>query len=481
MKEIPIIILVLYILAMYGISWYANNVSKEEGAVGYLLAGRKMPFYVVAVMIAGLAIGGASTVGVAENAYNSGLSAGMYNAAWATGAVIVGLVAAKKFRDMNIKTIPQLLENHYGLSGRVIGVIGQIIIQIVITSLQFVAGGAILAALLPETFTLSTGMMVTAIVFIGITFIGGYWGAGLTNLVNVTVIYIGVIIGGIMSVLQIGGFSELTTSLPQGGHWFNPVTGVGIAVVIAWFMVMITQSFSVQAIAQISFAAKDSKEAKKGFILGGLIILPIGFISALIGIVGAAQYPGIQATMALPKVVTNLNPILAGMVLSGLWAADVSTGCGLLMGSSTLVVEDIYKRFIQKNITDKKEKIISRTIVLTISIITYFLASNVVGILETLLIGLSLTTAYTVIVLFTMFAPSLCKKSSAFWTLLSGIAVLIIWTLVPATQIFPHVIFMEWAVTLPVFLIVSQVDKRPAKFKENKKPEKTAKIKTKNK
>lgn len=481
MKTIPITILILYILGMYVISWYAKNVSKHDGAIGYLLAGRKMPFYIVAVMIAGLAIGGASTVGVAENAYNSGLSAGMYNAAWAAGAIMVGLIAAKRFREMNIRTIPQLLENHYGVSGRVIGVIGQIIIQIVITSLQFVAGGAILAALLPQTFTLSTGMMITAIVFIGITFIGGYWGAGLTNLLNVIVIYIGVIIGGIMSILQLGGISELTTTLPQSNHWFNPVSGVGIAVIIAWFMVMITQSFSVQAVTQISFAAKNSKEAKKGFLLGGLIILPIGFISALIGIVGAAQYPGIQATMALPKVVTNLNPILAGMVLSGLWAADVSTGCGLLMGSSTLVVEDIYKRFIQTQITDKKEKLISRIIVLSISIITYILASNVVGILETLLIGLSLTTAYTVIVLFTMFAPSLCKKSSAFWTLLSGIAVLIIWSLVPTIRVFPHVIFMEWAVTLPVFLIVSQIDKRPAKFQDQIKKKKEAKPKTKTK
>ncbi len=38
--------------------------------------------------IAGLAIGGASTIGIAENAFTVGLSAGWYDTAWAIGAVV---------------------------------------------------------------------------------------------------------------------------------------------------------------------------------------------------------------------------------------------------------------------------------------------------------------------------------------------------------------------------------------------------------
>jgi len=45
----------------------------------------------------------------------------------------------------------------------------------------------------------------------------------------------------------------------------------------------------------------------------------------------------------------------AGLVLAGLWAADVSTAVGLLLGSSTLVVEDIWKRFIQPDIPEKQQ------------------------------------------------------------------------------------------------------------------------------
>ena len=38
-----------------------------------------------------------------------------------------------------------------------------------------------------------------------------------------------------------------------------------------------------------------------------------------------------------------------------------------------------------------------------------------------MMIGLSLTTAFTVVFLFTVFAPSLCRKNSAFYTTVVGL------------------------------------------------------------
>ncbi|MDW7674542.1 MAG: sodium:solute symporter family protein [Bacillota bacterium] len=467
MNIIPLSIVIIYIIALFLVSWYSSKLSSKDGVVGYFLAGRGFPHYVVAAMVAGIAIGGASTVGVAENAYRTGLSAGMYNAAWAAGAIIVGLVASAKFREMNISTIPEMLEKHYDLSGRVIGVFGQLVIQIVITSLQYVAGGAILAALIPDVFTFFTGTLFSALIFIAITLIGGYWGAGLTNIINVIIIYFGTIVGAIMALNNAGGMTTLAASLPQGDHWFDPVSGVGLAVVVAWFVVMITQAHSTQAVVQISFAAKDGRNAKLGFIIGGILILPIGFLSAIFGIVAAAQFPGIEPTMALPTVVLQLSPVIAGLILAALWAADVSTASGLLLGSSNLVVQDIWKRFVQPEMTQKQEIVVSRVTVLVISAITYLLAVNVLGIIRTLTIGLTLTTAYTIIILFTMFAPKLCKKGCAFWTILVGTVFLITWIFVPAIRIVPQPIYLAWPLCLATFLLVSIIDKRPARIDLN--------------
>ena len=50
---------------------------------------------------------------------------------------------------------------------------------------------------------------------------------------------------------------------------------------------------------------------------------------------------------------------------------------------------------------------------------TKFVGDIESGLMKMLLIGLTLTTAYTLIVLMTMFWPAACRKSSATWTLLA--------------------------------------------------------------
>ncbi|UCD94789.1 MAG: sodium:solute symporter family protein [Candidatus Zixiibacteriota bacterium] len=464
MNWIPLIIVCSYIILLYVITWLTRRLSRG-GMIAYLLAGRNLPYWVVAPLLTGLAIGGASTIGVAERAYNAGISAGWYNAAWAAGAFLVGLIAARRYRLLEVSTLPELFEKHYSVSGRVVGVIGQLVLQLVITSLQYVAGGAILSSLLPGVFTFQTGMLVTAVAFVGITLIGGFWAAGLTNIINVIIIYGGVLLGAVMAVDKVGGFGELMARLPSQ-HPGIDLGAIGWGLIIAWFVVMCTTVFSVQSIVQISFAARDSSSARKGFILGGMIILPIGFISAIIGIAAAILHQGIIPTEALPRTVLSLSPFVAGIVLAGLWAADVSTASALLVGSATLVVGDLIKRFVAPDLKESGERIVSRISVLVLSVFTYILAVSVSGILKTLLIGLTLTTAYTLVTLMTIFWPQVCRRGHATWTLLMAMAALVLWLVFPQLRLFfqdiklPHPIFFCWMVSLITFFAVFLLDKR---------------------
>ena len=98
--------------------------------------------------------------------------------------------------------------------------------------------------------------------------------------------------------------------------------------------------------------------------------------------------------------------------------------------------------------------------VVVIGVLTFILASSVVGILKTLLVALSLTTAFTLTMLFTIFKPSMCRKSSASATIIAGIITLIVWQMVPEVRIFSHPIYMEWIVCTLVFFGVMILDKR---------------------
>lgn len=458
MFNIPLIIVGLYIVFLFGIGFYAKRLAK--GTEGYVLAGRKLTTPLVAVSVTGLAIGGASTIGVSEQAYNVGMAAGWYNVAWGLGAILMGLLAAGKYRSLNVTTVPEMFEKFYDVKGRIICVASQITILLVITSLQYLAGGAILASLLPAIFTLKSGMIMSAIVFIGITFVGGMWSAGLSNILNVVLIYGGITIATIVTVMRQGGIANIATKIPQDVPYFHWVDGLGWIAIASWLAVMITQSFSAQGIVQISFGAKDEKTARNGFIIAGVLMLPIGFLSAMMGITARAMFPDMSATLALPQMIMSLNPILAGVTLAALWAADVSTAGSLLLGAATLFSQDIYKRFMRPESDEKHLMWVSKFSVIALGALTFILALTMSGILKTILIGLSLTAAFTVVFLFTVFAPGFARKSSAFYTNLVGIIMLVLWQFVPAIRIFPHVIYLEWIACVVTFLVVPMFDSR---------------------
>jgi len=464
MNWIPLSIISVYILLLFVIAWSTRRLSRG-GMLEYLLAGRGLPFWVVVFLLTGLAIGGASTVGVAERAYTSGISAAWYDGAWAIAVVIVGLVAAHKFRQLEMTTIPEFFERYYNIQGRVIAAIGQIVLQIIILALQFIAGGAILYSLLPDVFSFQGGMLATAVVFVGVTLIGGFWSAGLTNIINVILIYIGIIVGAVMVIGKIGGPGEFVARIPPSNPGFD-IGGIGWGLVIAWIIVIVTQVFSVQAISQISFAAKDSSAARKGFIVAGLFILPAGIICGIIGIAATILHPGITPTEAFPRTILSLSPFVAGLVLAGLWAAVLSTATALLVGGATLIVGDIIKRFIAPDMDKKRERVGSRFAILGMSCISYIIAISVSGILKTIMIALSLTAAYTLLLIMTLFWPKLCRRSHAVWTLVTSMAAFIAWLTIPQIpQLFmkihlPHPIYLMWFVSIVTFLFVSFVDKR---------------------
>lgn len=466
-SNIPFLILCIYIGGLFAISAYASKLSKGSSS-DFLLAGRKMSSPLVAVSVAGLAIGAAATVGVAESAYNMGLAAGWYNAAWAAGALMMGLLAAGRYRQLGVATLPELFDRVFGKQSRLISAFALLIVLMMITSLQYLAGGAILSALLPEFFDFKSGMLVSAVVFIGIALIGGLWSSGLSNLLSVALIYFGVIIATVITVSKSGGITAIASQLPPSNHWFSLQGTLPMATLIGWFVVMITQGLSAQGPVQIACSAKDASAARKGFIWGALIVFPTGFFCAILGMAARVQFPDLLPTLALPQVILALPPLIAGIVLAALWAADVSTACTILMGASTLFTQDIFKGFIRPESSDQVIAKISRLSVAAIGIITLVLAFHASNIVQTMMISLSLTTAFTLVFLMVLFKPEWCRKSSAFWTTLVGIVGLAAWQFAPAVPrffanhlpFFSHPIYLEWLLCTLTFFVVPLFDSR---------------------
>jgi SSS family solute:Na+ symporter len=469
--DTKLLILIVYAVVLLAISWWSTKLQKRgtsNRALQYLLAGRNLPTIIVAVLLCGLAVGGASTVGVAQSAYKNGFSAGWYNAAWGTGGIVVGLFFASHLRKMNVRTVPEMMGTMFGPKTRVLSVINQLIILMSVTSLQYVAGGAILSALLPDIFSTTGGMVASAVIFIAITVIGGYWASGISNLISVIVIYLGIIAAlyQTMTNVQFGGYDAIMAALPalpEGRGWMDLVSGLGAAGVVGFVVVMTTQAITMQAVSQISFAARDERTARNGFLLGGALILPAGFLCAMFGIAAAAMAPDLpDAKLALPWIASQLTPFVGGIFLAALWAADVSTAVGLLMGSSMLVIEDVIKRIYTKKISSGGELFLSRATVLVVSLLSFLLALTVADILNTITSALAITTAFSLLVAASVYFPKLCRRGSGFPIILASLVLWIAWTFIPEIRVLPHLIYAEWLVCGAIFIVAAIVLKEPA-------------------
>ena len=288
----------------------------------------------ITVSIVGFAVGKASTIGVAEQAYVKGISAGWYTAAWGLGAIVMGLTVAKGYRRLNITTVPEMLERYYDKKSRIAGIVIQIMVQLCVMSLQYVAGGTILAALLPGVFTVTKGMIMSAVVFIGVTMMGGMWSASISNLLNVTLKYIGITTAAYMAVSLMGGTAAIEAQAPTP-HMLDLVDGVGGMTILTWVVTLITVNLSLQSIIQISLGAKTVGIARKGFILGGLIMLPVGFINPN---VTDERYKFITKVAI---VVMGLMTFIFALTISGI-IATLMQGLSLMEAFAVIVLMTLF-------------------------------------------------------------------------------------------------------------------------------------------
>ena len=459
--NIPLIIVILYVVMLLGISLVVSRKSKKDGE-DFLLYKGKNNTMITAVTIAGLAIGGASTIGISENAFSVGLSAGWYNVAWAFGAVCASFTVIKKLRKSGFNTVTKLVQSVYDEKAGVMMTIAMILIQCTIIALQYIAGGSILSSLLPGVFDIKTATFFSFLIFMLVGFVGGLGSASLSNILNISLIYIGVIASAILVLFNQGGWEAakaMAASTPDI-EYMSLTSGMGIPAIIAWMIVMVGNTNSIQGVVQIGLTSKDEKSAVNGFRIGAMMMIPIGFLCAMLGIASKALIPDVEATQALPMIIMSLPPVMAGLTLSGLWAADMSTACSMLIGCSTTVSHDVFfKTKLGEKMKDKSF-MINKFIILLVGFFTYILSSQLGTILSAMKVCLSMSIGSSIIVVAGLWFPKFVGKNAGFFTIISSIIAAGAWLVFPYLhEIFKDIGYLMVVVSGLTFTIISLLDK----------------------
>lgn len=242
--------------------------------------------------------------------------------------------------------------------------------------------------------------------------------------------------------------------------YMNLTSGMGIPAIIAWMIVMCGNTNSVQGVVQIGLTSKDDKSAVNGFRIGALLMIPIGFICAMLGIASKALIPNVEATQALPMIIMSLPPVMAGLTLSALWAADMSTACSMLIGCSTTVSHDIFFRTKLGSKLKDKSFIINKIIILVVGFLTYILSSQLGNILSAMKVCLSMAIGTSIVVVAGLWCPKFSSKNSGFFTILSSVFAAGTWLVFPLLHsIFKDIGYWMILVSGIIFITISLIEK----------------------
>jgi len=397
-------VVILYPLILIGIGiWRSRSVKSHED---FMVAGRKVPVALLVGTLVCTWIGSGSLFGGAGLAYRSGIAELWFSSGGWLG-LILAFYLAPRVRKIAKYTVPDLLEQRYNATARVLGTVAIILAYVTIAAYQFRGGGWILNIVTDGAISPTVGMLITAGVIVLFTALAGMVSIVTVDVFNGIIITLGVLFALPYMVFSNGGVDAVVSALPAGhtsvlgGHNILWVLGVAMPT----FLLILGES----GMYQKFFSAKDESAAKKAVVgmLVGIVIIEVAI--ALIGVVGAAVYPELASATwmggrdASETVVLHLArnglPMIGGAILlSSAIAIVLSTGNTFLLVPSTNVSRDIYERFINPEASEARKLSLQRVFVvvfggLGLVLLTQFDSVLAMALYAYSLVGASLTPA----------------------------------------------------------------------------------------
>ncbi len=356
------------LIIIMGIGIHAGK--KVKDASDFSSGGHKSGSVLVAGTIAGTLVGGSSTIGTAQLAYTYGLSAWWFTIGAGLGCLILGLVFVKPLRKSGCNTIQQVISLEYGAaSGIITSVLASFGIMLNIVA-QILSANALLTSMFGignvESAVICVVIMSCYVIF------GGVLSTGILGAIKFVLIYLSVFLGA-FTALKLGrGFTQFYAALEHGRYFNIFARGIGIDGG-AGFSVLLGV-LSTQTYIQAVLSGKNDNAAKKGAIMSSVLIPPIGIGGILIGMYMGINYPSIESNQAFPLFIINhMPPVLGGVILATLLIALVGTGSGMALGFGTIITNDIYKIYFNKNASSKEELIVTRSVIFISLIISALL------------------------------------------------------------------------------------------------------------
>ncbi|MCK4538412.1 MAG: Na+:solute symporter [Candidatus Krumholzibacteria bacterium] len=395
---LDIVVLVAYIAVIFGAATLLSR-RASKNTEEFFISGRSLPWWMIGTSMVATTFAADTPLVVSGLIAQGGIFKNWMWWYWGIAAMVTVFLFAKLWRRAGITTDAELIELRYdgkpaaGLRfyrAAWFGIFQNILIiawvmkamaKIVIVVMGW-EGAPSVMGMDPEVLT----VLVLFIVAVTYTTLSGLWGVIVTDLIQFALAMGGSIYLAIVSYRKLGGIAGITAGLadkgfdpgrilqiiPEPGRLFeaNPFTEFLILILIVWWT-----TYSVDGggyLAQRMFAAKDERHSVLGYLwfcIAHTALRPWPWI--VVGLCamawfGAVDDPETYYPMMMKEM---LPPGIFGLVIASFFAAFMSTIDTQLNWGSSLVVNDILRRFLWRGKSEKKYIGAARLSILSLAVL----------------------------------------------------------------------------------------------------------------
>ena len=381
---------ILYFVVVLGIGLFFFFKSKGSGEKDYFLGGRSMGPWVTALSAQASDMSGWLLMGFPGSILAFGMGQVWIGIGLALGTAANWIFVARRLRKFSQAandsiTVPQYLSNRFLTKSPALQIICAVVFLVFFTiyvASSFVAGQKVFIQVVPQLESNpNLALLIFAAIIIVYTFLGGFKAVCWTDFFQGLMMLAALLAVPFMLVfVQELDFSVFEAA-DGGVNPLNPFAASwqDIASGLAWGL----GYFGMPHIIVRFMSTKNSKVLKKSATIGIVwVVLSLGAAIAM-AILGRAFAPtqalvdAGQQELIFVTLAQKLFPgFVAGLLLSAIVAAAMSTADSQLLVASSSFTSDIYKPIFRKNASDKEILWVGRIVVLIIAVIAYFIASS---------------------------------------------------------------------------------------------------------
>ncbi|MDZ7644676.1 MAG: sodium/proline symporter [Woeseiaceae bacterium] len=356
-------VLLAYLVVLVALAAWSRR--ETHSLSGFFIAGKKLPFWVIAFSTNATGESGWLLLGLTGMGYAVGAQA-----YWVVVGEVIGIFLSWTLISRRLKrlsdrtdsiTVPDVLAAHFDDRRHVLRSIAVVIILTMVCAYvtsQMVASGKAIGTFIDVDYR--PAVIIGAIIIIVYTFVGGYKAVAYTDVVQGVLMLLGLIFVPVVAIGAAGGWARVTATLAAEDPALLSMWGIvdgGMAGWVALFSFLaIGLPFLGAPQLMVRFmSARDDHELKKARSMSVIVILLFDIGAVTAGMAGRALFPGLDdAETIFPVLSTELfPPLLTGLLMLIVLSAIMSTVDSLLLLASSAVVRDTMQKILGSGRSDR--------------------------------------------------------------------------------------------------------------------------------